>query len=126
MLLLLLFQLSGLGATSKGGVHMYRCIVQAPEKVKAVQLLNISLRMLHKENQNVLTRPLIAGFQSLLRNTSLGSSFFKAVATPKAVKNVLCQAYHDESAVTEELVDCILKPGLEPGALDVFLDFIRY
>jgi hypothetical protein len=28
--------------------------------------------------------------------------------------------------VTDELVECILRPGLEPGALDVFLDFISY
>ena len=28
--------------------------------------------------------------------------------------------------VTDELIDVILKPGLEPGALPVFLDFISY
>jgi hypothetical protein len=100
--------------------------VQNPEKVKGVQLLNISLRMLHIDNQPVVARPMIAAFQFLLRNTPVGKAFFEAVVNPKAVKNVLCQAYHEESAVTDELVDCILKPGLEPGALDVFLDFIRY
>lgn len=36
------------------------------------------------------------------------------------------QAYHDDSAVTDELVDFILEPGLQPGAADVFLDFICY
>lgn len=36
------------------------------------------------------------------------------------------QCYHDRSAVTDELVDKILKPGLLPGAVDVFLDFICY
>ncbi|CAI9763126.1 unnamed protein product [Fraxinus pennsylvanica] len=32
-------------------------------------------------------RPLIKSFQSLLRNTSLGKIFFKAVATPDSLKN---------------------------------------
>lgn len=36
------------------------------------------------------------------------------------------QCYHDTSAVTDELVQIILQPGLEPGAADVFLEFICY
>lgn len=44
----------------------------------------------------------------------------------QTVKSILCEAYGDTSAVTDELVECILKPGLQPGAVDVFLDFISY
>lgn len=46
----------------------------------------------------------------------------------KKVRNVGCvvQCYHDVSAVTDELVEKILQPGLQPGAADVFLDFICY
>jgi hypothetical protein len=40
------------------------------------------------------------------------------------LKNILNQAY--AGSVTDEIVDIILKPGLEPGAADVFLDFISY
>ena len=36
------------------------------------------------------------------------------------------QCYHDTSAVTDELVQFILQPGLDPGAVDVFLEFICY
>ncbi|KAK9273297.1 hypothetical protein L1049_018104 [Liquidambar formosana] len=36
------------------------------------------------------------------------------------------RCYHDTSQVTEELVQKILLPGLEPGAADVFLAFICY
>jgi hypothetical protein len=42
------------------------------------------------------------------------------------VRNILREAYGDKSAVTDELVEVILKPGLEPGAVRVFLDFISY
>jgi hypothetical protein len=99
--------------------------LQAPQKVKAVQVYNISLRMLHKDNQNAIARPFVSAFQSLLRSTTLGESFFNALATPQSVKAVLSQAYYDTSTVTDELVECILNPGKEPGAVQVFLDFIR-
>jgi hypothetical protein len=40
--------------------------------------------------------------------------------------NYFSQCYHDTSKVTDELVQLILSPGLEPGAVDVFLEFICY
>lgn len=49
------------------------------------------------------------------RDTPLGTYFFSSVATPLTVKNILCQAYANDAAVTDELVDCILKPGLQVG-----------
>jgi pimeloyl-ACP methyl ester carboxylesterase len=42
------------------------------------------------------------------------------------VSNILKEAYHDSGAVTDELVDVILKPGMTEGASKVFLDFISY
>jgi hypothetical protein len=81
--------------------------------------------MLHVSKQPPLARPLISAFQSLLRETVAGEMFFQAVAKPQAIKNVLKQAHYDPDTVTDELVDCLLKPGMEPGAARVFLDFIR-
>lgn len=46
------------------------------------------------------------------------------VATKKALQNILSQAYAEK--VSEEVVELILQPGLDPGAPDVFLDFISY
>ncbi|CAH9062591.1 unnamed protein product, partial [Cuscuta epithymum] len=82
--------------------------------------------MLHVKKQPWYGRRFIRSFQSLLRNTEIGKLFFKAVATPKSVRSILCQCYHDTSQVTNELVEAILRPGLEPGAADVFLEFICY
>jgi pimeloyl-ACP methyl ester carboxylesterase len=61
-----------------------------------------------------------------LRTTDIGKKFFGNVARAETVKNVLREAYADSNAVTDELVECILKPGLQPGAAEVFLDFISY
>jgi len=112
-------------ANSVGGLVALQIATQARSKVRGVQLLNISLRMLHASKQSPLLRPAVAAFQRALRETQLGQAFFGMVAKPQAVKNVLRQAYHDPETVTDELVECILQPGLLPGAADVFLDFIR-
>ena len=42
------------------------------------------------------------------------------------MRTVLRQCYGDPAAVTDELVDAILSPGLTDGAAAVFLDFISY
>ncbi len=48
------------------------------------------------------------------------------VCTLQTVRNILRQAYGRKDAVTDELVRCILTPGLQDGAVYVFLDFISY
>lgn len=52
--------------------------------------------------------------------------FFGQIAKPDSVKQVLQQAYHNPETVTDELVEYILKPGLQEGAVEVFLDFVSY
>ncbi|KAJ8437151.1 hypothetical protein Cgig2_016894 [Carnegiea gigantea] len=108
------------------GLVGLQAAVMAPHLCKGLVLLNVSLRMLHIKKQPPLARPLLKSFQSLLRNTALGKLFFRSVATPQSVRNILCQCYHDTSQVTDELVEKILRPGLEPGAADVFLEFVCY
>ncbi|KAL3829264.1 hypothetical protein ACJIZ3_018066 [Penstemon smallii] len=111
---------------SIGGLVGLQAAVMDPLICKGIMLFNISLRMLHVKKQPWYGKPLIKSFQSLLRNTSLGKFFFKTVATPESVRNILCQCYYDKSQVTDELVKIILEPGLDPGAVDVFLEFICY
>ncbi|MQL96958.1 hypothetical protein Taro_029641 [Colocasia esculenta] len=108
------------------GVVGLQAAVMEPHKCKGILLLNISLRMLHIKKQPWYGRSFIRSFQNILRNTVLGKLFYKSVATPDAVRSILCQCYHDTSKVTEELVQKILQPGLEPGAAEVFLEFICY
>lgn len=86
--------------------------------------MDVSLRMLHESKQPLLARPLVAALQRFLRETAAGELFFSAVAKPQTVSKILKEAYGDAEAVDAELVDAILKPGLEPGAARVFLDFI--
>ena len=113
-------------SNSVGGLAALQAAIYAPDRVRGVQLIDISLRGLHVDRQPPLARPLIAALQRLLRDTAAGRAFFAGVATRDAVRSVLRQCYGDPAAVTDELVGCILEPGLRPGAAEVFLDFISY
>ncbi|KAK7387629.1 hypothetical protein VNO78_28557 [Psophocarpus tetragonolobus] len=111
---------------SIGGIVGLQAAVVAPHICQGIVLLNISLRMLHIKKQPWYGKPFIRSFQRLLRDTAVGKFFYKTIARKESVRNILCQCYHDTSKVTDELVHIILGPGLEPGAAEVFLEFICY
>ena len=111
---------------SVGGVAGLQAAVDDARWIRGVVLINVSLRGLHVTKQPAVIRPFVKALQTTLRETSVGKSFFATVAREKTVRNILREAYGDPDAVTDELVECILKPGLQPGAAEVFLDFISY
>jgi len=111
---------------SVGGVAGLQQAVSYPHTVDGVLLLDISLRLLNERKQSPLQRPFVRGLQWVLRETQVGQFFFSRIAQKETVRNVLKQAYFDDTQVTDELVDAILTPGLLPGAAEVFLDFISY
>jgi pimeloyl-ACP methyl ester carboxylesterase len=111
---------------SIGGVVGLQETVNNPSSVKGLILINMSLRMLHVKKQNPLLRPFVSMLQTTLRKSGVGNVFFEQVATKAALKNILGEAYGSKDDVTDETIDLILRPGLAPGAADVFLDFISY
>jgi pimeloyl-ACP methyl ester carboxylesterase len=64
--------------------------------------------------------------QKILAFRLIGQLFFSQIAKPKVVRKILLQAYKRPEAVTDELVDMLMAPALDPGAVDVFLAFTRY
>ena len=111
---------------SVGSIAGLQAAKDRPGRVAGVVCLNPSLRMLHVDKQPALAKPFIKAFQDFLRTSQVGPLFFGNVATERTVGNILREAYHDPAAVTDELVEVILKPGLTDGAVNVFLDFISY
>ena len=93
---------------------------------KGIMLLNPSLRLLHVSKQSWFAKPFVKAFQDFLRLTPFGKVFFSQVAQPRAISNILKEAYCDPATVTDDLVACVLNPGLTDGAVKVFLDFLSY
>ena len=101
----------------------------APEQVRGVAMLDCSLRLLHDRKRVTLpwyrswSAPIL---QKVLAYKAIGHFFFSRLARPKVVRRILEQAYGRPEAVTDELIDCLIKPAADPGAADVFLAFIGY
>ncbi len=114
---------------SIGCIAAMQAAVAYQEWVRGIAALNISLRLLHERKRDRLSwierfgAPLV---QKALQNRALGRLFFGAVARPRAVRNVLLQAYRRPEAVTDELVEILLEPARDPGAVGVFVAFTSY
>jgi pimeloyl-ACP methyl ester carboxylesterase len=114
---------------SIGCIAAMQAAVSRPEIASGVALLNCSLRLLHdrKRGQLAWYRRLGAPVvQRLLTNQWIGQTFFKQLARPNTVRKILMKAYVQPEAVTDELVDLLMAPAIDPGAVAVFVAFTSY
>jgi pimeloyl-ACP methyl ester carboxylesterase len=114
---------------SIGCIVSLQAAVTDPDRIKGTILLNCSLRMLHDRKRASLPWPqrtFSPWFQKILALRPIGHFFFNQLARPKVIRNILKQAYAKTEAVTDELIELLLKPAQDPGAADVFLTFIQY
>ncbi len=114
---------------SIGAVVALQAAVLKPAPVLGLTLINCSLRLLHERKQALIPwyRRLGAkAIQPVLSFEPLGRLFFDQVRQPQTVRRILAQAYIQKEAITDELVDLLIQPSLDPGALQVFLAFINY
>ena len=114
---------------SIGCIAAMQAAVDYPDSVRAVALLNCSLRLLHDRRR--ATQPWFKQvgapiLQQVLKKRAIGRAFFRQVAQPKTVRKILLQAYAHPEAVTDELVEMLMAPAKDPGAADVFLAFTGY
>lgn len=116
-------------ANSIGCIAALQAAVNAPDQVRGITMLNCSLRLLHERKRNGIPwyrRTTVPLFQKLLSFRPFGHYFFSRLAKPQVIRKILQQAYIDREAITDELVDALYQPALEPGAADVFLAFTNY
>ncbi|MEM6448053.1 MAG: alpha/beta fold hydrolase [Cyanobacteria bacterium P01_D01_bin.123] len=120
---------STLVGNSIGVIVTLQAAVTTPEIAASTVAINCSLRLLHERKRDRLSpvqrwgTPLV---QALLNVKPIGRAFFQQIARPQALRNILHQAYVRPEAVTDELVEILLKPARDPGAADVFVAFISY
>lgn len=114
---------------SIGCIVAMQTAVDYPEMILGIAALNCSLRLLHERKRTTLPfyRNLGAGvMQKLLTNKAIGNYFYRQIAKPKVIKNLLSQAYQKKEAITDELIELIYQPSQDKGAVEVFLAFTGY
>ena len=114
---------------SIGCIAVMQAAVDYPDIAKGMALINCSLRMLHDRKRAALPwhrRSSAPIMQRLLSVRWIAQLFFGQLAKPKVVRKILLQAYKHPEAVTDELVDMLISPAFDPGAVDVFAAFTRY
>ncbi|PZV15111.1 MAG: alpha/beta hydrolase [Pseudanabaena sp.] len=114
---------------SIGAVVAMQAAVYAPDLIAKTVLINCSLRLLQEQNQLDMPwfkRIGVKTVQNILGNRAIAKLFFDQVRNRRSVRQILSQAYIDRSAITDELIDILIKPALNPNAVDVFMAFVRY
>jgi pimeloyl-ACP methyl ester carboxylesterase len=114
---------------SIGCIVVMQAVADNPELALGVAALNCSIRLLHDRKR--MTLPWYRNYgssimQRILANKYIGSFFFQQIAQPQVVRKVLLQAYRRSEAVTDELIEMLMKPAADSGAVEVFLAFTRY
>ncbi len=117
---------------SIGAIAVMQSAVAMPagsQWISHVILINCSLRLLHESKQAQLPWYRRWGsriLQQVLGNRLIAQLFFSQVKQPQTVRRILQQAYADHRAITDELINILLKPAQDPHAVDVFMAFVRY
>ncbi|WP_254966941.1 alpha/beta fold hydrolase [Cyanobium sp. CH-040] len=70
-------------------------------------------------------RPVRPLLKSLVRQRALIGPLFRLLAQPAAIRRVLARAYPSGSHVDDELVDLLVRPSTDPGALESFRGFVN-
>ena len=94
-----------------------------------IGIINCSLRLLHERKRATLPWYRSQGasiVQKMLKVKWISQIFFNQLATKKTVRRVLLQAYKRSEAVTDELIELLLTPAKDEGAVDVFVAFTGY
>ncbi|WP_017714975.1 alpha/beta fold hydrolase [Kamptonema formosum] len=118
-----------LAGNSIGCVAAMQAAVDNPDIALGVAMLNCSLRLLHDRRRAELPfyRRIGAPIaQKILNVKWVSQLFFNRLATPATVRKILLQAYRRQEAVTDELVEILLAPAKDIGAVDVFVAFTSY
>lgn len=114
---------------SIGCIAAMQAAVDNPDIALGVAMLNCSLRLLHDRRRAELPfyRRIGAPIaQKILNVKWVSQLFFNRLATPATVRKILLQAYRRQEAVTDELVEILLAPAKDMGAVDVFVAFTSY
>lgn len=106
---------------SIGGLMALMVLANHPEIARGGVLLNAAGGLNHRPDElNLLLRFVMGSFTKLVGSKVLGPIVFNQVRQKHRIRGSLRQVYRNREAITEELIDMLHQPALEPGAQKVF------
>lgn len=106
---------------SIGGLMALMVLANHPEIARAGVLLNAAGGLNHRPDElNFPLRLVMGTFTKLVSSRVLGPLLFNQVRQKHRIRGSLRQVYRNREAITEELIDMLHQPALDPGAQKVF------
>jgi pimeloyl-ACP methyl ester carboxylesterase len=110
---------------SIGGLLTLMMLANHPEMAAGGILLNPAGGLNHRpEELNPPLRLIMSVFTKLVGSDLVGGFLFNQVRRKPRLRNTLRQVYHDETAITDELIDILYQPSCDPGAQKVFASIL--
>lgn len=106
---------------SIGALLSLMMLAKHPEMARSGVLLNAAGGLNHRpEELSFPLRWVMGGFTKLLSSDIIGGFLFNRIRQKPRLRKTLHQVYHDQTAVTDELIDLIYEPACDEGAQKVF------
>ncbi|PSN16948.1 alpha/beta hydrolase [filamentous cyanobacterium CCP5] len=110
---------------SIGGLIALSVLANHPETARGGVLLNCAGGLNHRPEELPPPLRMVMGtFTNLVSSQWLGPLVFNWVRQRSRIRSSLKQVYSDKSAITDELVEMIYQPALDPAAQRVFASIL--
>lgn len=114
-----------LAGNSVGGYVALATAADYPELACGVVLLNAAGSFTSSTQPTPWQQLQRSFMKALLNQRWIGHGIFHYVRQPSQIRQQLQKVYYDTSAITDQLVDDIYQPTLDPQAADVFCELIK-
>lgn len=106
---------------SIGALLSLMMLANRPALARGGVLLNAAGGLNHRpEELNLPLRLMMTGFTKLVGSDLIGPFLFNQIRQKPRLRRTLHQVYHDQTAVTDELIDLLYEPSCDAGAQKVF------
>jgi pimeloyl-ACP methyl ester carboxylesterase len=113
-------------ANSIGSMVTMQASIEDPTLCSAHVFISPSLRQLNVRKRSWFQSVSAPIAMWVLSYRPIGAYFLKSLSRPDQLRRVLKKAYAIGDRVDDELIGILREPALSPGALDVFLAFVRH
>jgi pimeloyl-ACP methyl ester carboxylesterase len=106
---------------SIGGLLTLMMLANHPETAQGGVLLNAAGGLNHRPDElNWPLRVVMGAFTRLVNSAGVGPFLFSNIRQKHRIRGSLRQVYGNKEAITEELVEMLHQPAMDPGAYEVF------